>query len=110
MVNSIINNGTDDINLSENHRELFDELHKFMFKSVYTNKIAKSEEAKVERMIETLFNHFVKNPDKLPLQYREIVENEGVSRAVADYVGGMTDRYSVFVYNDIYVPKSWMVF
>lgn len=110
MVKSIINNGTDDINLSENHREAFNDLHKFMFKSVYTNKTAKSEEPKVEQMIRTLFEYLCGHTKKLPVQYMKIAENESVPRAVADYIGGMTDRYASYIYNELFVPKSWMVF
>ena len=110
MVNSIIKNGTDDINLLEEHREAFDDLHKFMFKSVYTNKVAKSEEPKVEQMIKTLFNYLCDHTENLPEQYLKIAQEEGVPRAVADYIGGMTDRYATYVYNEFFVPKSWMVF
>lgn len=110
MVNSIIANGTDDINLDVKHREAFDDLHKFMFKSVYTNVIAKSEEPKVERMIKQLFEFICKNTDYLPEQYKLIAEKDGVERAVADYIGGMTDRYATYMYNDLFVPKSWTVF
>ena len=110
MVNSIINNGTDDIDLTEKDREAFYDLHKFMFKSVYTNKIAKSEEPKVEQMIKTLFEALCENTEKLPQQYKHIVEVEGIERAVADYIGGMTDRYATYIYNELFVPKSWMVF
>ncbi len=110
MVNSIINNGTDDIELSECDREAFDCFHKFMFKSVYTNMTAKSEEPKVEKMIKTLFWHLCENTDKLPEQYKLIAQKEGVPRAVADYIGGMTDRYATHIYNELFVPKSWMVF
>ena len=39
-----------------------------------------------------------------------IAQTEGVSRAVADYIGGMTDRYATHIYNEFFVPKSWMVF
>lgn len=110
MVNSIIKNGTDDIDLSESDREAFYDLHKFMFNSVYTNKIAKSEEPKVEQMIKTLFFCLCENTDKLPEQYLKIAEKDSVQRAVADYIGGMTDRYAIYIYNELFVPKSWMVF
>ena len=110
MVKSIINNGTDDIDLTEKDREAFYDLHRFMFKSVYTNKIAKSEEPKVENMIKTLFSYLCEHTEKLPDQYLKIAENEGVERAVADYIGGMTDRYATYIYNEFFVPKSWMVF
>ncbi|MGN0174247.1 MAG: HD domain-containing protein, partial [Acutalibacteraceae bacterium] len=110
MVKSIINNGIDDIDLSENDKEAFNDLHKFMFKSVYTNKTAKSEEPKVERMIKTLFDYLCEHTEHLPAQYIKIADTDGIPRAVADYIGGMTDRYAVYIYNELFVPKSWMVF
>lgn len=110
MVNSIINNGTDDIDLAEKDKEAFYDLHKFMFKSVYTNKTAKSEEPKVEQMIKTLFEYLCEHTDNLPEQYLKIANNESVERAVADYIGGMTDRYAVYIYKELFIPKSWMVF
>ena len=110
MVHSIINNGIDDIDLSEPDKEAFYDLHKFMFKSVYTNKTAKSEEPKVERMIKTLFGYLCENTEYLPDEYKKIADVDGTERAVADYIGGMTDRYCVHIYNELFVPKSWMVF
>lgn len=110
MVHSIIKNGTDDIDLSLNDREAFHDLHKFMFKSVYTNKTAKSEEPKVERMIKSLFEFLCEHNEHLPDEYKIIAEADGLKRAVADYIGGMTDRYCVHIYNELFIPKSWMVF
>lgn len=110
MVKSIIANGIEDIDLSENDREAFYELHSFMYQSVYLNKTAKSEEPKVEKMVKVLFEYLCENSDKLPDEYKAIAEKDGVPRAVADYVGGMTDRYCVYIYNEFFVPKSWMVF
>lgn len=110
MVKSIISNGVEDIDLSEKDREPFSQLHSFMYESVYFNKTAKSEEPKVEKMIKVLFEYLCKNSDKLPDEYKLIAEKDGIPRAVADYVGGMTDRYCVYIYNEFFIPKSWMVF
>ena len=32
-----------------------------------------------------------------------------MARAVADYVAGMTDRYALDLYQDIFLPKPWAV-
>mgnify|MGYP002543968245 CR=1 FL=1 len=34
---------------------------------------------------------------------------EDVDRAVCDYISGMSDRYAVTVYENIFVPRSWGV-
>ena len=36
-------------------------------------------------------------------------DDEGVERAVCDYVSGMTDDYAVYKFNSIYIPKAWQV-
>ncbi|MDR1628882.1 MAG: deoxyguanosinetriphosphate triphosphohydrolase [Oscillospiraceae bacterium] len=85
----------------------FDELHKFMFANVYTNPVCKGEESKVRTLILSLYEFFVKHPDRLPDFYREIANNEGIGRAVCDYISGMSDRYAKNVYTALFIPKSW---
>ena len=34
---------------------------------------------------------------------------EGSERAVCDYISGMSDRYAVSLYEDIFVPKFWQL-
>ena len=51
--------------------------------------------AKAHRIIHDLFNAFVADPRLLPPQYREMAATESVARATADYIAGMTDRYSM---------------
>ncbi len=108
LVMSAINNSTDDIVLDADIKGAFDELHDFMFKNVYTNPICKGEEYKAVDMLQWLYNFYLKNPDKLSPEMKKIMESEGVERAVTDYIAGMTDRYAVAVFDDLFVPKSWL--
>ena len=50
---------------------------------------------KAHRIIHDLFGAFVADPRLLPPQYQEMAATEGVIRATADYIAGMTDRYSM---------------
>lgn len=89
------------------HQNLFDELREFMFVSVYTNPVAKSEEGKAKGIVKQLYEYFIENPDKLPLEYRMIMEKTDIHRAVCDYVSGMSDRYCVSLYEKLFLPKAW---
>ena len=60
-------------------------------------------------MLERLYEYYLKNWDRLPEEFRDIKEQEGVERAVCDYIAGMTDAYSVETYQDLFIPKSWAV-
>jgi len=50
---------------------------------------------KARRIIHDLFGAFVADPRLLPPQYQQLAETEGIARVTADYIAGMTDRYSV---------------
>lgn len=108
LVMSAIENSTDDIVLESTVKGAFDELHDFMFKNVYTNPVCKGEEHKAVDMLQWLYNFYLKNPDKLSPEMIKVAEAEGVDRAVTDYIAGMTDRYAVAVFDDLFVPKSWL--
>ena len=82
-------------------------LRSFMFKEVYFNPKAKSEESKACVMIEELYDYFVKNPGKMPEERRKYLTSTPVERVVCDYIAGMTDRYAISVFTSIFVPKTW---
>ncbi|GHV07933.1 deoxyguanosinetriphosphate triphosphohydrolase-like protein [Clostridia bacterium] len=86
-----------------------DTFRDFMFERVYLNPVAKSEEGKAQDLIARLFAHFAQNPDELPPDNRDTVETEGIQRAAADFIAGMTDRYAITKYAEIAVPKGWSV-
>ena len=79
-----------------------------MFFAVYKNPVCKSEEVKAVAMIEKLYRYYTENPDKMPEEYRVIAAEDGVERAVCDYIAGMSDNYSVRVFNRLFVPEFWI--
>jgi len=87
--------------------ELFDALRDYMFKAVYRNPKAKSEESKAKNVVEKLYEHFLRYPDELPADYRNNIEADGLPRVVADHVSGMTDLYAIETYKRLYVPQNW---
>lgn len=109
LVKDIIMSSYDkgDIIQTKSISDAMNELRRFMFEKVYINSAAKTEEGKVFGIIEALFKYFNANPEKMPPQQIKTAENEGVERAVCDYIAGMSDRFAVYVFNGIYVPRSW---
>ena len=104
------------IKASENKNEIImtpevqaatDKLRAFLFENVYLNPVAKSEETKGQEMLTQLFEYFVKHSEKMPELYRRNVEADGVRRCVCDYISGMTDRYAIELYNELFIPRMW---
>lgn len=110
FIHDIVTNSMDkdDILMSEPVAEAMTKIRQFMFERVYKNPVAKSEEGKAEMLMETLYQHFLKNLDDLPEEYLNLLSvGEPREKVVCDYVGAMTDRFAIAVYEDIYIPKSW---
>ena len=101
--------GKDDILQSAQCREAMETLRDFMFEFVYRNPVAKGEEGKAQDMLRRLFEAYIKDPDKLPPEYQAIRLEEGTERAVCDYISGMTDKYAVEQFGELFIPKSWSV-
>ncbi len=111
MVLSVIHASTDQpkISMTEEVKQAADELHGFLYTNVYTNPIAKQEEGKAKQLLESLFHYFVKHPERLPKEYHMFLEKDPIDRVVCDYVAGMTDRYAIRLYEDLFVPEAWHI-
>ena len=45
----------------------------------------------------------------MPNLYLQIAYNEGVVRAVTDYISGMSDEFATRLFEDLFVPQKWTV-
>lgn len=84
-------------------------LRKFLFDNVYYNPKAKREEVKAMELLHSLFDYFVRYPQKMPGFYFENTKNEPIERCVCDYIAGMTDRYAIDLYKELFIPQVWSV-
>lgn len=108
MVTSLIRNSPAGVvGMDADVLEAYDALHEFMYEAVYLNDYAKREEKKVPHLIESLFGYYVRHPDRLPESMREIAEADGREQAACDYIAGMTDRFAVDLYSNLFIPKAW---
>ncbi len=85
------------------------ELRSFMFEKVYRNPIAKGQESKAQDMLQRLYEYYYTNPDKLPADFHPQMSFDGMERTVCDYIAGMTDKYAVDKYTELFIPDGWHV-
>lgn len=108
MVRGVISGSTrQEIQMEEGLWKDTLELRSFLFRSVYYNPTAKGEESRAEAMLLTLYEYFAEHPDEMPAEFRLTALEEGIPRAVADYISGMTDRYAINLYKELFIPKVW---
>ena len=83
-----------------------EKLRDFLHLTVYENRIPKAEFTKTEKIITELYNYLLKNPYKMP---GKLSEKEPLKRIVCDFIAGMTDRYAIRLFEEIYIPKPWAI-
>lgn len=83
-------------------------LRDFLFENIYLNPRAKGEESKAQELVKTLFHYYSDHPDHMPPLYRHLMEEGApIGRCVCDFISGMTDRYAIETYEELFVPRVW---
>ncbi len=91
----------DDIRMEEEVYGAMMGLRKFMFDHVYIDSKPKAEENKAAGIIEGLYHAYVQQPELLPQA------GEDIHLLARDYIAGMTDRYAVAKYRELFIPDFW---
>ncbi|WP_312644320.1 deoxyguanosinetriphosphate triphosphohydrolase [Hydrogenoanaerobacterium sp.] len=107
LVDSIVRNSAGDIIMGAQELAAYKELREFMFAQVYKSPIVRDEEDKAAELVKRLYEYFARYADKLPTEYKLIVEREGADRAICDYISGMSDRFAIGLYEELFIPRSW---
>ena len=107
MITSSRENGS--ICLSEPVDNALRELRSFMFDKVYRNPVAKGEESKAKDMLKRLYEYYYNHPEALPMDFQPQMSFDGLERTVCDYIAGMTDKYAVDKYTQLFIPAGWHV-
>ena len=97
------------INFSPEVDAAYAVLKDFMYSTVYVDKEAKREEKKVDKLVAELYERLCEEPTLMPNFYLQIAYNEGVDRAVTDYISGMSDEFATRLFEDLFVPQKWTV-
>ncbi len=94
-----------DIAMSQDVWGALMQMRSFLYDNLYDQGDAKSEEPKAERVLSSLFEHFMAHLDEVPSEYR--LHDDAPDVQVADYLSSMTDRYAIRVFERLHVPRGW---
>jgi dGTPase len=106
VVLETIAGGMREIRMSEDVLEATVGLRAFLFDAVYENEIATAEFKKAAGILGGLWTRIRERPETF-LDAR-VMEAEGLDAAARDFLAGMTDRYAVSLYEQLYIPKPWV--
>src|SRR6478672_8214932 len=103
LVHDLVEHSADagDIVQGEAAGGAMDALRTFMFDEVYLSDKARREQAKIDTVIRTLFEHHVAHPETLPPGDGDLAQR------VTDWIAGMTDRYCIRAFEELSVPTAF---
>lgn len=113
LITDIIVNSTgkNAILMSPEVFEAYHTLRTFLFKRVYIGSNAKLEENKAKHIVKQLYLYHMEHKDLLSSHLPQNHENsEDIGQIVCDYIAGMTDRYAINLYCQLYLPLSWDIY
>ncbi len=106
LVKSVIKATIDDdyqhIKMEQEILEALENLRVYLFENVYFNEKVLSVAKKAEKVVEELFCYFMEHTELIKKQFAKDKET-----IVVDYISGMTDRFALETYKDIFLPKPW---
>ncbi len=109
LVTDLVNRSEEspEIRMSDEAFRALDTLRDFLFERVYLRDEARSEQDKAIALVRSLFAHYLDHPDQVPEEYHRAPGD--LPTRVADYIAGMTDRYALRVYEQLFLPQGWLL-
>jgi len=107
VVTETLARGLTEIRMSETTLRAVLGLRAFLFEAVYENATATAEFRKASGILTGLWEKVRESPKEF-LEQRT-VDEEGLDAATRDFIAGMTDRYAVSLFEQLFIPKPWTV-
>jgi dGTPase len=107
VVTETLAGGLTEIRMSAPILEAMLALRSFLFEAVYENTVATVEFAKATGILTGLWERVRERPSEF--LDPTTIEREGLDAAARDFVAGMTDRYAVRLFEQLYIPKPWAI-
>jgi dGTPase len=109
LVSDLITGSEDaeEVQLSGPVLNALEALRDFLFERVYMRPEAAEEQRKAVDLVRSLFSYYLEHPEAVPAEYRTTPGE--LPTQVADYIAGMTDRFALRTYEQLFLPQSWLL-
>ena len=107
VVTETLAGGLTEIRMSDRVLQAVLALRTFLFDAVYENTLATAEFKKATGILSGLWEKVREQPEEF--LDRRTIDTEGLDAATRDFIAGMTDRYAVRLFEQLYIPKPWAI-
>jgi dGTPase len=108
LVVQTLKNGGETLAMTPELLEGIGELRSFLYENVYETNRVHDDFIKAKKVLRELYEYFINKDDhwERVIDYDETTPRE---QMVCDFIAGMTDRYALDLYTNIFLPKPWSV-
>jgi len=99
--------GAAEIGLSPPVQGALERLRDFLFERVYLRSEARAEQQKAVELVRSLFAYYLDHPEGVPAEYLSTPGD--LPTRIADYIAGMTDRFALRTYEQLFLPQGWLL-
>ncbi len=108
MVRGVIEGSTENkIDITPEIKNAMNELRDFLFEKLYPSEPIAKEISKAERIINELYQHFIKFPPDEITKKDFGDPEDSIEQKVVDFIAGMTDEYALTLYQKLFLPTPW---
>jgi dGTPase len=104
VINATLATDYEAISMTAEVEQALEALRKYMFENMYLIPAVRGEFEKAQNILTALFEYVVAHPEK----FLDMKSEEPVERLAIDFIAGMTDRYALNLYSELFLPRRWM--
>lgn len=97
-----------DITMSGEQQDIMYAMRDFLYENVYEGEPSKAEFRKAGKILMDLYDHYMEHPDEISKEFPEEMSGRKETM-VCDFIAGMTDRFALAMYEQIFLPQPWLV-
>jgi dGTPase len=108
VIFSSLETGLREIRMGELISQATEGLRGFLFANVYESELTHAEFVKASKILTELYGYFMDADDPGPhIKFSPDMSDDEKSRLVCDFVAGMSDRYALKLYSELFIPRPW---
>ena len=103
VVTSSLQAGLERIAMSPDVMAAVVALREFLYERVYGSAFALEEVERARKVVTDLYDYVIKHPDGYVKPYPQ---SDPLAVRAADFIAGMTDRYALALFQELFMPRS----
>ena len=97
------------VSLSPEIEENLEKIEKYLYENIYFSPLVVKMNDKAQYLLQKVFERYLKKPQMLKKEFLSVYteeEKQDIKRIICDYISGMTDRFLIEEYKNLYDPMT----